>query len=157
LPGNYQRTTWGQPPPAVPSSKARLALPCSVSNVMCWLVTDSPIPALSLRGSQREHAAALTCVIRSRTIHSRTIQVIRLAATKIAAIIGICVGTATARLKRARHKIRRTGNSVASSVSHDRSGEFASASLVREEPEPPSNRAGAVRFGQGGCPQEVAK
>ena len=27
-------------------------------------------------------------------------------------------------------------------------GEFASASLVREEPEPPSNRAGAVRFGQ---------
>jgi hypothetical protein len=27
-------------------------------------------------------------------------------------------------------------------------GEFASANLVREEPEPPSNRAGAVRFGQ---------
>jgi hypothetical protein len=31
-------------------------------------------------------------------------------------------------------------------VRHDRSGEFASANQVREEPEPPSNRAGAVRF-----------
>jgi len=31
------------------------------------------------------------------------------------------------------------------SVRHDRSGEFASANLVREEPDPPSNRAGLVR------------